>query len=318
MACHDRFVGRSAEVAYLEGRNRLAELSAEERAHQAPGHLPRSSVSARGSMTHRSGFVPVPGGSLNAEIDGSGPAICLVHAGVANLRMWDPQVAPLAEKHTVIRYDTRGFGRTESGAVEFSNREDLIAVLDHVGVERALLVGASRGGIIALDTTLEFPDRVAGLVTVAGGVSGYQSSAPPDMAMWDEVERHEEAKDWGWLADFETRLWCDGPGQSSERVAPPIRHLVHGWILETYRAEKQGGIPRPLDPGAVGRLGELAVPLLVMVGRFDEADTIAAGRFLAATTAAPLLEFDTAHMINLEQPEAVTRALLEFAAAIYG
>ncbi|HAX82237.1 MAG TPA: alpha/beta hydrolase [Actinobacteria bacterium] len=269
-------------------------------------------------MTHWSGLVPVPGGSLYTEIDGSGPAICLVHAGVANLRMWDAQVPPLSAHHTVIRYDTRGFGKTESEAVEFSNRADLVAALDHAGVERALLVGASRGGIITLDTTLEFPGRVSGLVSVAGGVSGYQSSASPDMAMWDEVERHEEAKDWDWLADFETGFWCDGPGQSSERVAPPIRRLVHGWILETYRAEKQGGIPRPLDPRAVGRLGELAVPLLVMVGRFDEAGTIAAGRFLAETSGAPLLEFDTAHMINLEQPEAVARALLEFAASIYG
>ena len=269
-------------------------------------------------MTHWSGLVPVPGGSLYTEIDGSGPALCLVHAGVANLRMWDAQVPPLSAHHTVIRYDTRGFGKTESEAVEFSNRADLVAALDHAGVERAILVGASRGGIIALDATLEFPGRVAGLVSVAGGVSGYQSPVGSgDDATWDEVERHWKAKEWEWLADFETAFWCDGPGQSSDRVAPEIRSLVHGWILENYRAEKPEPTPQPLDPLAAGRLGELAIPLLVMIGLRDEAATVDAGRFLALTTTAQLLEFDTAHMINLEQPERFTKALGEFAESIY-
>ena len=145
------------------------------------------------------GHVPVAGGSLYAEIDGSGPAIALVHAGVANLRMWDAHVPAMAEHHTVIRYDTRGFGNTESDHVEFSNRADLIAVLDHAGAERALLVGVSRGGSIVLDTALEYPERTTGLVFVAGGVLGYQPSASlVDAATWEEAERHWKAKEWDW------------------------------------------------------------------------------------------------------------------------
>ncbi|HEX9977033.1 MAG TPA: alpha/beta fold hydrolase, partial [Acidimicrobiia bacterium] len=81
----------------------------------------------------RTGFVEAPGGRLYHEVDGTGPVVILVHAGVANLRMWDPHVAALAADHTVVRYDTRGYGRTESEHVEFSNRADLIAVMDHVG-----------------------------------------------------------------------------------------------------------------------------------------------------------------------------------------
>ena len=267
-------------------------------------------------MGHWSGFVPVPGGSLYTEMDGSGPGICLVHAGVANLRMWDAQVPALASDHTVIRYDTRGFGRTESAAVEFSNRADLIAVLDHAGIDRAILVGASRGGVIALDTTLEFPARVTGFVSVAGGVSGYQApDGSGSDAIWDEVERHWKAKEWAWLADFETAFWCDGPGQSPDRVAPEIRSLVHSWILDNYRADKAEVTPIPLEPPAAGRLGELTVPLLVVIGLRDEAATVDAGRFLALTTNAPLLEFDTAHMVNLEEPERLTTALVDFVAS---
>lgn len=268
-----------------------------------------------------SAFITVPGGRLYTEIDGSGPAILLLHAGVANLRMWDPHVAALAERYTVIRYDARGYGRTETDAVPFSNRADAIAVLDHAGVDRAILVGASRGGIIALDTAIEYRERVSGLVSVAGGIGGYEpgvSSTP--MEMWDEAEAHWKAKEWEWLADFETRLWVDGPGQAVDRVAPGVRDLVAGWILDTYRAEKEEGSPQPLDPPAVERLAAVACPILVMVGGLDEAGAIESCRTLAARIpGTAVAEFpDAAHMLNLEQPERFTSLLLEFAHSVYG
>jgi 3-oxoadipate enol-lactonase len=270
-------------------------------------------------MSHWSGFVPVPGGSLYAEVDGKGPAICLVHAGVANLRMWDPHVPALAERYTVIRYDTRGFGRTECEHVEFSNRADLVAVLDHTGADRAIVVGASRSGSIALDTALEFPGRVTGLVWVAGGISGFEGSASSgDASTWEQAEARWKAKDWEWLADFETQWWADGPGQPRDRVASEVRSAVHGWILSNYRAEKEEGIPQVLQPPAAGRLGELKMPVLVIIGLRDEVGTVEAGRHLAsALPTARALEFDTAHMVNMEQPERFTAALLDFAGEVY-
>ena len=270
-------------------------------------------------MSHWSGFIAVPGGSLYAEIDGSGPAICLVHAGVANLRMWDPQVPTLAEHFAVIRYDTRGFGRTESEHVEFSNRADLVAVLDHARAERAILVGASRSGSIALDTALEFPARVAGLAWVAGGISGFEGSdSSGDAATWEQAEAHWKVKDWDWLADFETGWWADGPGQPRDRVAPEVRAAVHDWILSNYRAEKEEGIPLVLQPPAAGRLGELTVPALVIIGLRDDAATVEAGRHLvSALPAARVMDFDTAHMVNLEEPDRFTQALFDFAAEVY-
>jgi len=118
-------------------------------------------------VTHRavdeSGTIDVPGARLYYEVAGSGPAVVLIHAGVANLRMWDAQVEALAPRYRVIRYDTRGFGRTANEDVEFSNRDDLRAVLEHVGVPRATVLGISRGGHIAIDFTLDSPDRVEAL-----------------------------------------------------------------------------------------------------------------------------------------------------------
>ena len=80
-------------------------------------------------MTGRSGFLETDGARIYYEIDGDGPAVAMIHAGVVNLRMWDQQVAALSEDFRVIRYDTRGYGRTETGAVEFSNRADLAVLL---------------------------------------------------------------------------------------------------------------------------------------------------------------------------------------------
>lgn len=256
------------------------------------------------------------GARINYEVDGHGPAVAFIHAGVADLRMWDDQVAALRDDYRVIRYDTRGFGRTETDAVEFSNRADLIAILDHLGEDRAHVVGLSRGGQIALDVAIEFPDRVRTLTVAAGGVSGYESPVEPPMAMWDASDVLEEAKDWLGLADLETAYWADGPGQSADRV-PAIRARVHEWVLTTYRAEKQEGRPIRLDPPADGRLGELRAPLLVMLGTLDDPGTSDAMRHLAASVPGARLEvFETAHMINLEQPDRFNALLREhFASA---
>jgi 3-oxoadipate enol-lactonase len=261
-----------------------------------------------------SGFVAVPGGSLYYEVDGDGPAVLLIHAGIANLRMWDPQVPVVAANHRVIRYDTRGFGKTETEAVEFSNRADAVAVLDHLGVPSATVVGASRGGMIALDLALESPDRVDALVIVDGGIGGYQSpAAVGEDAMWEEVEQKWEAKEWDWLADFETRWWVDGPGQPEDRVDPGLRSLVHGWIIDNYRAEKEEGTPQPLSPPAVERLDDLKVPTLVIVGDLDEPATVDSCGVLADRVGGRLEVFDgCAHLPNLEQPDRFTEVLTEF------
>src|SRR6266545_7537422 len=119
-------------------------------------------------------YLDVPGGQLYVEEDGSGPPILLLHAGIANLRAWDAMVPGLtAAGFRAIRYDARGFGRSTTEDVSFSNRADAIAVLDALGVSRAALVGNSRGGQIAIDSALEFPDRVAALVTIGSGPGGF-------------------------------------------------------------------------------------------------------------------------------------------------
>ena len=266
------------------------------------------------------GFVDVAGGRLYYEVEGEGHPLTLLHAGIANLRMWDDQVPAFAERYRVIRYDTRGFGRTETDDVPFSNRADLAALLDQLDAPSSYLVGASRSGHIALDFTLERPDRVDALVFVAGGIGGYSAELPEGVEPppWEKMERLLEAKDWPALAELETQIWVDGPGQPSDRVDPALRARVHDWILTNYQAEKAEGQPQVLDPPAAGRLGEVRVPVLAITGDLDEAGAEGTSRHLAASVAHGRYEMipGTAHMLNMEQPERFNRLVLEFLAEV--
>lgn len=263
-------------------------------------------------------FLPVVGGRLYFEVDGppDGPALTLIHAGVANLRMWDEHVPVFVEAgYRVIRYDTRGFGRTESDDVPFSNREDLRQLLDHLGVGRTALAGLSRGGTIALDFALERPGRVSSLVIGATSPSGFDYPEPELDPVWAEMERLENAEDWDAVVELETELWTDGHGQRADRVAPDVRERMRVWDRDNYRGQGHGK-PQPLDPPAVGRLAEVHVPTLVVWGDLDVPGVLAGSEAMAtAIRGARRHVFQAAaHMVNLEQPATFERLVLDFLA----
>ena len=99
-------------------------------------------------MSTVTGWADVAGGRLPYEVAGDGPGVVLAHAGIADMRQWDPQWEALAAAHRVVRYDLRGFGRADVVDTRFSNRADLVAVMDAAGLDRAVLVGCSRAGSI--------------------------------------------------------------------------------------------------------------------------------------------------------------------------
>ncbi len=155
---------------------------------------------------------------------------------------------------------------------------------------------------------------------VAGGASGYEPELPEGVEAppWDEMERLWEQKEWAALSEMETRVWVDGWGEPPTRVDPALRKRVHADILATYEAGKEEGEPQPLKPPAVGRLTEVRVPALVLIGSVDEPGGNLNSRFVAETVAgARLEEFDgAAHMIHMEQPERFNRVVLEFLAEV--
>ena len=93
--------------------------------------------------------------------------------------------AALAERHRVIRYDLRGYGESTPPLPSFAHHDDLVALLDALGVDRAALVGCFFGGAVAVDAALVYPDRVAALVLLGAVVSGYRWAELEEL--WDRV-----------------------------------------------------------------------------------------------------------------------------------
>src|SRR5262245_18955957 len=111
--------------------------------------------------------------SLFVESAGAGMPVVLLHAGVADRRIWHEQIAALAPQFHAIAYDRRGFGRTEHADEAYSHVADLLAVLDAVApAQPAVLVGCSQGGRISIDLTLAYPNCVRALVLVAPAITG--------------------------------------------------------------------------------------------------------------------------------------------------
>ena len=266
----------------------------------------------------QTGKVEVPGATLFWESTGRGHALVLVHAGICDQSMWDDDVPSFAGGHQVITYDCRGYGATRSTDVAFSNRADLIAVLDNLGIARASLLGCSRGGAIVLDTTLEYPDRVSALIWVNGGLGGLEhESTPEEVALFESEEPLAEARDWAGLADLDVRIWVDGIGQSPTRVPAHIRERVRAMSLANYVAEHPAGQPIVLDPPAAGRLGEIAVPTLIVEGELDPSDTHAAADALATGIAGArrVTMKGVAHLPNLERADDFRRIVRDFLAS---
>lgn len=251
-------------------------------------------------------------GGLHVEEAGAGPAVVLVHAGIADSRMWDPQWASWPARRRVVRYDVRGFGRSPLEPGGYSDGADLVAVLDALAIDEATIVACSMGGRIALEVALARPERVAALVLV--------DSALPDHD-WSEAVRAFgaaedaaiEAGDLDAATDLNVRFWVDGPGRTPTDVPQALREQVRTMQRRVF--DLQVGVDAEEEPLATdlgGRLGELRGPALVLVGAEDVADVHAIADRLAS--AIPGAERATiagaAHLPSVEQPEAFA-ALVE-------
>jgi 3-oxoadipate enol-lactonase len=264
----------------------------------------------------------VPGASLYYETDGhiSSPALLLLHAGIANLRMWDPQIKALAADHFVIRFDARGYGQTQmqSQDVSFSDRSDAIAVLDHLGTARATLVGASRGGAIAIDLALEHPDRVRGLVTIGSGPSGFPDAAPTEREseLFARIDAAEAAEEWHTAARLEAELWNVGPLRNQSDIDPEFvrRAASLNRVNAAHAHEKLTRVP--LEPPAYARVGEVAVAALITVGEFDLSLERARYEYLIASmpAASGYVFRDSAHLPSVEHPTEFERLLRDWLA----
>jgi 3-oxoadipate enol-lactonase len=254
----------------------------------------------------------LPGARLAYEVAGTGPAVVLIHGFGLDMRMWDPQVGPLAARHRVLRYDCRGFGASGplDPAVPYTHAGDLVALLDHLGIGEAVLAGLSFGGRVALQAALAAPARIRGLVLLDAVLDGVPWDAESAEAM-HEVARQVEAGGVvagraAWLAHPLFAAASTQPDLASRLAAMVAGYPGQHWLGPD--PHKDAG-PRPIDA-----LEDVTMPTLVAVGELD----VPGFREMAAVLARRIpgaqyrIVAGAGHMINMEQPEAVNELLTRF------
>jgi pimeloyl-ACP methyl ester carboxylesterase len=256
------------------------------------------------------GVVEFDGGALAWESAGEGPDVVFLHPGLWDGRVWDEQLGMFSRTQRVLRLDFRGYGRSsrpESGR-PYSHVEDVAAVMDAAGVERAALIGNSMGGKVAVDFALTHPARVSALVLASPALSGFEGTQDEEAA-WEagfaDVERQIEdavtAGDLEGAQDLRLR-WLWAPLGTEDPAGSRIRQMAFENLQELTMDESgETGI----DPPAAGRLGEIEVPTLVLPADHDPpwhermcevlAEGIRGARLLRIA--------ETDHVIPLRRPE---------------
>ena len=259
-------------------------------------------------------YADIAATSIHYEGRGQGYPAAAIHAGIANMGMWDEQMDALGEHYRMIRYDIRGWGRSAENDQAYSDHGDLYALLSYLEVERAVLIGASFGGSIAIDLALAHPKVVGALVLVGPDLGGYEFTRKGHEREHEALQAAYEMGDKEPAAEYAAQIWIDGQGRTSEDVAEHVRARALEMIRHTFDLPDGEGNRMELEPPAIGRLDEIDIPVLVVLGEYDQPDIYAISRLVHRTVPNARVEIikDAAHLPNMEKPAEFNEVVLDF------
>ncbi len=259
-------------------------------------------------------FISIGQARLWHEERGDGQPVLLLHAGIADSRMWDEPFEALSATFRVIRFDMRGFGKTVPGPGPFTDWEDAATLLSRIGVESAIVVGVSMGARVALELALMRPEMVRGLILVSPGVFDDAPRSDGLRAGWGRIEEAFDTHDIERAIDIETAIWVDGPSRDPSSVREDVRRHVREMNARAWELQSQAEGRQDVAPPAHTRLDEVCVPTLVMAGKDDQEDIVRIANHLAHEIHdARLVTFENAaHMLTLEYPERFVLLLTDF------
>ena len=266
------------------------------------------------SNKNETGFAEVNGTKLYYEISGSGDPIVLIHGWSFDTRCWDDQFSSFAKNYRVLRYDLRGFGKSalpETGQ-NYSHTDDLVALLDFLGLKKINVLGHSFGGKIAIDFALNYPERTSSLIL-------------PDAAMDVTVLiSSEELSNWisnTWQTGRQSgieqakEIWINGPpwapALQNPYAAKKVKQMIDDYSGWQWKSDDPYIGIKPYPPE---RLSDIKTPTLIIVGELDpEYYHMAADiqrKYIPHSTKAVLL--GAGHALNIERPEQFNEIVLNF------
>ena len=276
----------------------------------AAPRTPQAQTAGPGFGSSRSGYVDA-GARLYYEECGAGTGVILLHDGLLHAITWDAVWPSLCAKYHVVRYDRRGYGRSEAAKAPFSPEDDLAAVMRHTALGRAVIVGNSSGAGLALDFALAHPDMVDALCLIGPVVHGMSTSqffterGNRNNAPLDHDDVRGAAKNWS-----EDPFLIAG---KNERA----RQKLYDALVQSPQNLKTGGqLEVRSAPPAAMRLSEIQTPTLVIVGAADIADVHAYSGAIEAALPVVVREVwaDTGHLLQLEHPDELVARLSRFVA----
>ena len=263
----------------------------------------------------RTGFATTDDGvRLYTETTGEGEDVVFVHEFAGDCTSWEPQVRHFARRYRCTTYNARGWPPSDvpPDVAAYSQQRavaDLVAVMDALGIAKAHVVGNSMGGALAIDFALAHPERVASIVVEASGPNGFPVA--DDRAKYQSDLAAITSAFQGGAA-----TWKQQPMVVVAHADPRVAPLLHRMIDDNARIFAMQYWPDD-DKSAVGRLGELRVPALFVVGDRDIALVRDAAAFAAAHIAGARIETirGTDHLAHMEEPAAFAALVRPFIAA---
>lgn len=238
------------------------------------------------------------------------PVVTMSHSLAANLEMWEPQLPALTAKYRVLRYDTRGHGGSEVSPGGYTLdllADDVLGLLEALGIDQTHFIGLSMGGMIGQALVLKRPDVVASLI-----LADTSSRIPPEAGpLWEERIATAQSRGMAALAEGTIERWFTAPFIAQ---APAIVDEIRMLIRTTAPQGFAGCIEAIRRLDYADRLNEIRVPTLIIVGENDMGTPVAASEFIHARIAGSKLVVlpSAAHLSNVEQAEKFNRAVTAF------
>lgn len=240
----------------------------------------------------------------------SAPVITLSHSLATDLTLWDPQMESLLKSYRVLRYDTRGHGKTEAPRGPYSLEtlaRDARGLLEALGIERTVFMGISMGGMIGQMLALMRPEAVSGLV-LCDTSSRVPAEARP---IWDERIEAVQSKGMETQVEATMERWFTPPFR---RERSGVMEKVEAMIRSTDPEGYMGCAHAIRDLDLTDRISGIKAPTLVIVGEDDPGTPVAASEVIHQKIKGSELVIlkSAAHLSNIEQAEAFNQAVLGF------
>lgn len=243
------------------------------------------------------------GANLSYEVHGSGETIVFIHGFSLDSRMWLPQIQYFSKKYHCVAFDMRGYGKSSLPNNEYSYQDDIKALMDHLDIDKAHIVGLSLGGEEALNFALDNPNRIKTLTLVSSSLGGYSSTVN-----WD-VRAKEDG------LEIAKKNWLNHPVFASSKMYPEALKQMKTMIADYsgWHWLNSGYRSRPVLP-AVSRLKEISHPVLIVTGELDLKYYHDIAKILQTNIRDNVCVSidESGHMLTLEQPERFNSILENF------